>query len=177
VFTHGSLLRALDQAREVRTIRTVYFEGGEPFLYYPILVEGVRAAAERGFSVGIVSNGYWGTSVEDARLWLAPFVGLLSDLSISTDLLHGSTAVSPESRNILVACRQLGIPASTLSCDPGDVMFGGPHPLVRPGATSALVFLRRMPSEDLENQARSPRPCREPALCQGSSWAICSTAR
>jgi MoaA/NifB/PqqE/SkfB family radical SAM enzyme len=45
VFTRGNLLRALDLAREALTIRTVYFEGGEPFLYYPILVEGVRAAA------------------------------------------------------------------------------------------------------------------------------------
>jgi hypothetical protein len=170
VFTRGNLLRALDLAREALTIRTVYFEGGEPFLYYPILVEGVRAAAERGFSVGIVSNGYWGTSVEDARLWLAPFVGLLSDLSISTDLLHGSTAVSPESRNILAACRQLGLPGSTLSCDAGDVMFRGRAASLLAGRAPHRPWssFDECPHEDLEEPGRVHLdPAGNLHLCQG----------
>ena len=117
VFTLESLYRVLDQAQQVRSIRTIYFEGGEPFLFYPILVEGVRAAAARGFSVGVVTNGYWGTTVEEALVWLGPLVGLLSDVSVSTDLLHSNEVVSPESRNILAACEQIGIPASTISCE------------------------------------------------------------
>ena len=55
--------------------------------------------------------------VEDALVWLRPLVGLLSDISVSTDLLHSNEAISPESRNILAACEQIGIPASTISCE------------------------------------------------------------
>jgi hypothetical protein len=117
VFTLGNLYRALDQAQQVKSIRSIYFEGGEPFLFYPILVEGVRSAAARGFSVGIVTNGYWGTTVEDALVWLEPLADALSDVSVSTDLLHSDELISPQSRNILAACEQLGIPADTITCD------------------------------------------------------------
>ena len=53
---------ALDQAADLGSVKWIYFEGGEPFLYYPVLLEGVRRAAGRGFKVGIVSNGYWATA-------------------------------------------------------------------------------------------------------------------
>jgi pyruvate-formate lyase-activating enzyme len=56
-------------------VKTIYFEGGEPFLYHPMLVAGVRLVTAAGFEAGIVSNAYWGTSVEDAREWLRPLVG------------------------------------------------------------------------------------------------------
>ena len=36
--------RVLDQAEELGTVESVFFEGGEPFLYYATLVEGVRRA-------------------------------------------------------------------------------------------------------------------------------------
>src|SRR6202142_4125819 len=52
------------QAREAG-VTSVYFEGGEPFLYYAVLVMGVRKAAELGFSVGIVSNAYWAVRSEE----------------------------------------------------------------------------------------------------------------
>ena len=41
----------LEQAKEAG-VESVYFEGGEPFLYYALLVKGVHRAAEMGFSVG-----------------------------------------------------------------------------------------------------------------------------
>jgi hypothetical protein len=116
VFTLASLVRVLDQAQQAPSIRTIYFEGGEPFLFYPLLLEGVRQAAARGFSVGIVTNGYWGATAEDARIWLEPLAGLVSDISVSTDLLHSNVVISPESRQILAACKQFGIPASTITC-------------------------------------------------------------
>ena len=43
----------LKQAKDAG-VESIYFEGGEPFLYYAILSKGVRLAAEMGFSVGIV---------------------------------------------------------------------------------------------------------------------------
>ena len=47
----------LDEARKIATIKTIYYEGGEAFLFYPLLVESVRLASNAGFNVGIVTNG------------------------------------------------------------------------------------------------------------------------
>ena len=69
-------------------VTSIYFEGGEPFLYYPVLMKAVHKAADMGFEVGIVSNAYWATSVADAEEWLRPFVGRLADLTVSSDLFH-----------------------------------------------------------------------------------------
>jgi len=80
----------LHQAKEAG-VTSIYFEGGEPFLYYAILTKAVHKAADMGFSVGIVSNAYWANSVNDAEEWLRPFVGRVSDLSVSSDLYHCET--------------------------------------------------------------------------------------
>ena len=78
-FTVAQLREAYAQIDELGTITSVYFEGGEPFLYYPLLVEGIRLASERKLSVGVVSNAYWATAEEDATLWLRP----LTDMGIT----------------------------------------------------------------------------------------------
>jgi pyruvate-formate lyase-activating enzyme len=57
----------LRQASELGTVEWFYFEGGELFLFYPIMVRGVEEAAALGFKVGIVTNGYWGTDLADSR--------------------------------------------------------------------------------------------------------------
>ncbi|HSK86809.1 MAG TPA: radical SAM protein [Anaerolineales bacterium] len=94
---------------------SIYFEGGEPFLYYPILVQAVRKAADMGFSVGIVSNAYWATSVADAEEWLRPFVGRLADFSVSSDRFHCAEAVGEYPQNALVAAKWLNIPTGMIS--------------------------------------------------------------
>src|SRR5512142_2531583 len=89
VFTFEGVKAALKQAKEVPSIDSVYFEGGEAFLYYPLLLESVRQAKQLGFSVGIVSNAYWATSEADAMLWLRPLAELgIDDLSVSDDIFH-----------------------------------------------------------------------------------------
>lgn len=121
VFTLASIDQVLDQAQDLGTIEWVFFEGGEPFLYHPILVQGVRAAAARGFQVGVVTNGYWATTADDASAWLEPLAGHLHSLSASTDELHYDERVSTEARNVLQACQALGIPADLIVCDlPGS---------------------------------------------------------
>ncbi len=87
------------EAQDLGTITSIYFEGGEPFLYYATLLAGVRLAKEAGFEVGIVSNGYWATSVDDAIEWLRPFAGLISDLSVSSDEYHYDEKLSRQARN------------------------------------------------------------------------------
>ncbi|HEX6270368.1 MAG TPA: radical SAM protein [Anaerolineales bacterium] len=104
----------LQQAKEVG-VSSIYFEGGEPFLYYAILVQGVRKAADMGFSVGIVSNAYWANSVSDAEEWLRPFAGRLADLTVSSDLFHCNGCLGERPQNALVAAKWLNIPTGMIS--------------------------------------------------------------
>lgn len=122
----------LEQARNLGTVESVYFEGGEPFLYYPLLLSAVRGAAQRGFQVGVVSNAYWATSLDDALEWLRPLAGLLSDLSISSDLFHANEALSRQAGTALAAAERLGIPVGILS-------------VVRPGSAAAEPQVGQLP--------------------------------
>ncbi|HLO14040.1 MAG TPA: radical SAM protein [Anaerolineales bacterium] len=112
--TFEQIEQILGRAKEAG-VTSIYFEGGEPFLYYAILVQGVRKAADMGFSVGIVSNAYWANSVADAEEWLRPFVGRLADLTVSSDLFHCSEAVGERPQNALVAAKWLNIPTGMIS--------------------------------------------------------------
>jgi hypothetical protein len=105
----------LEQGKALGSVDSIYFEGGEPTMYYPILLRGVQEAHSLGFQVGVVSNAYWATSLEDALEWLRPFAGLLVDLSVSSDLFHYSEKLSLQSRNAAQAAEQLGIPLGLLS--------------------------------------------------------------
>jgi len=105
----------LRQGIELGTVEWVYFEGGEPFLYYPILQRAVQEASEMGFRVGVVSNGYWATSNEDALEWLSPLAGLIQDLSISSDLYHWDEKLSRQAKFASDAAEQLNIPVGLIS--------------------------------------------------------------
>jgi MoaA/NifB/PqqE/SkfB family radical SAM enzyme len=107
----------LRQAQELPSCEWIYFEGGEPFLFYAVLVNSVQVAARAGFKVGIVSNGYWATGKPDAVECLRPFQGMVQDLSISSDLFHGSEAVTSEARYAFEAAEDLEIPCELMSVD------------------------------------------------------------
>jgi MoaA/NifB/PqqE/SkfB family radical SAM enzyme len=128
----------LHQARDLGTVSSVYFEGGEPFLFYPVLLRGLEEAAALGFQLGIVTNCYWATSVEDAIEWLRPIAELgITDLSLSSDLFHGEAMLTNDAQNAQAAARQLGLPDNTITieapegCDaystgaPGEPIEGG----------------------------------------------------
>lgn len=107
----------LAQASQLGSVRSIYFEGGEPFLYYPVLLAGVRTAASLGFQVGVVSNAYWANSQSDALEWLKPFAGLLEDLSLSSDLFHSDEYLSQQVRNAQAAAEALGIPCGVIQIE------------------------------------------------------------
>ena len=113
--TLENIREILRQATDLGTINSIYFEGGEPFLYYATLLASVRLAKAAGFEVGIVSNSYWATSVDDAIEWLKPFVGLIGDLSVSSDEYHYDEMMSRQARNACAAGERLGIPLGTIS--------------------------------------------------------------
>lgn len=113
--TLEQIQKILQQAKDHSTIKSIYFEGGEPFLYYPILLKGIQLAAELGFETGIVSNGYWATTKEDALEWLHPFAETLGSISVSSDLYHYSEELSRQARNAQSAARELGIELGFIS--------------------------------------------------------------
>lgn len=154
---HGSMTiemvqDILAQAKDAG-IESIYFEGGEPFLLYVVLARGVQMAYELGFEVGIVSNGYWATSVPDAVEWLRPFAGKLADLSLSSDLYHGSDRLGQLVDNARAAAEQLGIPV-------GYISIAQPETLNAPKAFAQLpqnesgVMYRGRAAEKLADRAQ-----------------------
>lgn len=130
----------LKQASEIPTVKRVYFEGGEPFLFYPVLVKGVETARKMGFEAGIVSNAYWATDRKDATSWLEPLAKLgIADLSMSTDEYHGDKEEAQNVQRALEAAKELGIAVGVMevegiefySCETpkkkekGELMFRG----------------------------------------------------
>jgi MoaA/NifB/PqqE/SkfB family radical SAM enzyme len=180
----GDVERVLEQAKDAG-VQWVYFEGGEPFLYYAELVRGVRRAAEMGFSVGIVSNAYWAVSVSDAVEWLQPFVGRLQDLTVSSDLFHCEKCLGEEPQNALAAAKWLNIPTGMISIaqpgeaapesrgqigDEGAVMFRGraAQVLAAPRMHRAWDSLTNCPHEDLRAPERAHvDPLGNVHVCQG----------
>lgn len=156
------IAQVIDQALEVDSIEWIYFEGGEPFLYYPILSFGIVYAKARGYKVGIVTNGYWANCIEDALLWLRPLVGKVDDLTISSDLFHYDEETSKQSQYILKACDTLKIPAGVI-CIPqadagedGSLMYRGRAAAkLAPGhENKEAAGLTECPYEDLSDPGR-----------------------
>jgi pyruvate-formate lyase-activating enzyme len=117
-FTRDRIAVVLDQAKEIGSVGWIYFEGGEPFLYYALMVEGIRMARNMGFKTGIVTNGYWATSVEDAEVWLRPLVELeVADLSMSDDEFHGSDGEAAPVKAAIAAADKLGLTVNIIRVD------------------------------------------------------------
>jgi hypothetical protein len=119
--TLATIHNILHQAKDTSSVEWIYFEGGEPFLYYQTMLAGINEAIELGFKVGIVTNTYWATSEEDAYLWLSPLVGKVQDLTISSDLFHFSAKVSQQSKYVTRAATQLNIPLGIICIEQPEI--------------------------------------------------------
>jgi MoaA/NifB/PqqE/SkfB family radical SAM enzyme len=128
-FTIEKIRQLYDQASQLDSIKEIYLEGGEPFLYYALMLESARLAREKGYDVGIVTNAYWAVSSEDAELWLKPFVDIgLYDLSISDDELHGSEAKDSPAKLAYNAAMKLGLPTASICIEKPTVMLSKRDP-------------------------------------------------
>ncbi len=117
-FTLADLDNVLAQAKELGTVDWIYFEGGEPFLFYRLMIEGMKHARDLGFKVGIVTNGYWAITPQDAELWLRPLAEYgISDLSVSDDAYHNPEGDESTAKHALAAARNLGIPTAPIIID------------------------------------------------------------
>ena len=114
-FTLAQMRAVLDEAVKLGSVTSVFYEGGEPFLYYPLLLEGLRLAKDRGFRTGVVSNCYWATAAEDAELWLGPVHAAgLDDLSMSDDEFHNPDGGESPAQRAAAAARTVGLPAGSI---------------------------------------------------------------
>ena len=127
-FTLRQLRDLLREVAKIPSVNTVYFEGGEAFLFYPLLLQGLRLARAAGLQSGIVTNGYWATSVEDAEQWLLPMLDVgIVDFSVSDDEFHSSKGGDSPGAIAYRAARKLGLPCARIR-------------IRKPGSTSASAM-------------------------------------
>ena len=192
-FTAQHLAAVLTRAAEVGTITGVSFEGGEPMLYYPLVLKAVSRAAGLGFKADIVTNAYWATSKGDAEVWLRPLAAAgLATLTISDDSLHYGERRGEHAACVEAACRSLGIAVSVLRKERPSAAIaaeGSPATLVAGGIkfrgraadrlTEGLprrswADLTRCPHEDLRYPKRIHVDCHGHLhLCQGLCMGNC----
>ncbi len=157
--------------------------------YYGVLLSGVEIAAGHGFQVGIVSNGYWATDMDDAVTCLQPFAGMIQDLSISSDSYHWSEKLERRTQNAVAAAKKLAIPVGVISIAQPEAASADSASGQIPAGESAVVFrgraverlAARAPQRDWEQYTECPfEDLREPGrvhldhlgnvhICQGIS--------
>jgi organic radical activating enzyme len=117
-FTLEQLRQVIDDAAKIKSLEWTYFEGGEPFLFFPLMNEGLRLAKNKGFKTGVVTNAYFATSVGDAELWFSPLCAFeISDLSISDDAFHSSDRQDSPAKRAIAAAKRLGMPVDSICID------------------------------------------------------------
>ncbi len=161
--TLNQLREILRQAHTQPSIEWIYFEGGEPFLYYPLLLAGVCEAKARGFQVGVVTNAFWALSLEDAYQWLRPLAGLVDDFSVSCDRYHSSDPCFHLAVSARKAAEELGMPASVISIAQPEVSGVNASFGQLPPDESGVMFRGRA-AEKLSGRA-AHRPWKEFICC------------
>jgi hypothetical protein len=158
-FTLEQMKTVFDELAKIETIEWVYFEGGEPFLFYPLMHEGIRIAHDMGFKTGIVTNAYWATSEGDAELWLKPFHDLaLSAISISDDTFHHEDQQASPAKHALNAARKLGISCGSIGIDKPTVEVGidKEQDKGKPVISGGVMFRGRAVEKLIEGLPRRP---------------------
>jgi len=150
--TLQQVLTLLQEAKKLGTVEWVAFEGGEPFLYYPILVKGIREARNLGLKVEVLSNAYWATCQEDALEWLRPIAELgVSSLGLSSDPYHGENLEAERVRNGVQVAQKLGIKVGIMATDKMLEKLAG-----LPGGVAEIMYRGRAAKKLLEGAPSKP---------------------
>ncbi len=157
VMTISQIREILKEAEKIGSVEMIFFEGGEPFLFYPIMLLGLKEAKEAGFKTGIVTNAYWATSVQDGKEWLKPIAEIsVDDLSISDDAFHYGEEEENLSKYASEAAKDLGLPI-------GNIMIEDPKKYLKcnewggkPVTGGAVLFRGRAVETLLDGLPRKP---------------------
>lgn len=124
-FTIDQIERTLDEIKKIESIASVSFEGGEPFLIYPLLLEAVKLSANQGLRTSIETNTYWATTERDAELWLRPLHKAgLTLLEVSDDGFHHDESVDNSAKRALKAAENIGLNTSSIRIETPQVKTG-----------------------------------------------------
>jgi MoaA/NifB/PqqE/SkfB family radical SAM enzyme len=149
-FTVYEMEGLIEQAAMIEGVSTVFFEGGEPMLYYPLVERGIILAGELGLDSGLVSCGYYATTPQDGKLWLSRLRDKgLKYMDVSADRLHGEGEAYTHAANLAEVGRDLGIEVNVITIsDPR----GGDNEWIaktRPGEEPTPAHLRGRAAHDL----------------------------
>jgi len=124
-FTLKQIRSVLEELLKIGTIEQVYFEGGEPFMFYPLMLESIKLAHSFGFKTGVVTNTYWAISIEDAEFWLKPLQELgVSSISLSDDKIHYEDEKNNPAKKALPAAKKLGMSVSSICIEQPTIIEG-----------------------------------------------------
>ncbi|MFP3985572.1 MAG: radical SAM protein [Candidatus Bathyarchaeia archaeon] len=170
VMKTSDIHQILNQAKHVESIDWVYFEGGEPFLYYPIMLVGLRAAKDHGLKTGIVTNAYWATSVDDAKEWLIPIAEAgICNLSISDDAYHYDETSENLSKYACEAAKELGLPLSKITIEDPKKYMKNIEWKGRPVSEGRVLFKGRAAEKLVEGLPT--KPWKEFSKCSDEDFA------
>jgi len=147
----------LKEAKKIGSIEIIYFEGGEPFLYYPTMLWGLREAKKAGCRSGIVTNAYWATSVEDAKEWLKPISKIgVDDLSISDDAFHYEELEENLAKYATEAAKELGLPVGNITIEDPKKYLTCNEWEGKPVTGGAVLFKGRAAEKLVEELPKKP---------------------
>jgi organic radical activating enzyme len=153
----SDIRQILNEAKRVGNIEWIYFEGGEPFLYYQTMLWGLRTAKGYGFETGIVTNAYWATSIEDAKEWLAPISEIgVSDLSISDDVYHYDEREENLAKYAYEAAKDLGLPVGKITIEDPKKYLKEIEWKGKPVVKGKVLFKGRAAEKLVEGLPRKP---------------------
>jgi len=118
VMTLEKIRGLLPEIKKLGTVKWICIEGGEPFLYYPIMVKTVKWAAKVGFKTEIVTNAYWANALEDALEWLRPIAEAgITDILISSDPYHREKMITKEAKIGVKAAEKMNVKVNLSAVD------------------------------------------------------------
>lgn len=128
----------LRQAKDAQ-VDWIYFEGGEPFLYYAVMIRAIDMAYQMGFRIGVVTNAYWARTLTGAVEKLQLLAGKIDDLTISRDLYHYNENMDKLAQNVLSAAEQLKIPIGVITvAQPGESNAALSHGQIETGYSAVM---------------------------------------
>jgi len=105
--------RVIDKAKVLPNeilARNVHFAGGEPFLYFNDLVEGLAYAKQNGFHSSVVTNGFWAYDIEAAEKKIRTLHNLgLFRVELSVDNFHQEFVPIERIRKLLYVLRKFNL--------------------------------------------------------------------